>query len=74
MVIARIYHIQWTKASLNNFTGDEIPTIINVEIDEDSFDLEDEDDEDLVTFLSDKITGMTGMSHEGFDYELSFEY
>ena len=70
MITARVYNIQWTKESLSIQKVKGIPSSINVEIDEDSLDLEDEDDEDLMKFLSDKITGLTGMSHEGFEYEL----
>lgn len=70
MITATVYNIQWTKESLEKFSDKDIPLNINVEIDEDSFDLENEDDEDLLSFLSHKISDMTGMSHEGFEYEL----
>ena len=70
MATAVVYNIEWEKTD-NDLAS--IPETINVEIDEDKFDLEDEDDSELVEYISDRICEMTKLGNMGFDYHLEFE-
>ena len=71
MTQAYVYNIKWEKKAIGEIHVP-LPSELYVDIDEDRFDLEDEDDYDLIEFISNSIIEMTGLGHYGFEYHLEF--